>query len=204
MRKKFVSLYVLFVTLVLMFSMSIVVFAKASTECKVCGREFEAGTEDYRSIGLRNMCSNCYSNYVYTQQLKDSLEEYTTKKKSTSGTSYRKNGTSKKSTSGSSYNKYGASKKSTSGSSYNKYGTSKKSTSGSSYNKYGTNKKSTSESSFSKYGSSNKYGSGGYKYDKNDKYYSANDHNHDGKINDEEFQDAMNAAIDDLLNAAGY
>ena len=47
------------------------------------------------------------------------------------------------------------------------------------------------------------YGSG-YSYDKNDKYYSSNDHNNDGKISDSEFQDAMGDAIDDLLEEYDY
>ena len=41
----------------------------------------------------------------------------------------------------------------------------------------------------------------GYEYDSNDPYYSANDHNHDGKISDQEFQDAMGALLDDLAAA---
>ena len=51
------------------------------------------------------------------------------------------------------------------------------------------------------YGSTNGYSSGstGYGYDKYDPYYSKNDHNHDGKLSDEEFQDAWNEAIDDLI-----
>ena len=42
----------------------------------------------------------------------------------------------------------------------------------------------------------------GYSYDPSDPYYAANDHNHDGKISDDEFQDAMGALLDDL--AATY
>ena len=38
----------------------------------------------------------------------------------------------------------------------------------------------------------------GYGYDPDDPYYSKNDHDGDGKITEEEFQDAMNDAIDDL------
>lgn len=44
----------------------------------------------------------------------------------------------------------------------------------------------------------------GYGYDSSDPYYSANDHNRDGKLNDQEFQDAMGDAIDDLLAEYGY
>ncbi len=40
---------------------------------------------------------------------------------------------------------------------------------------------------------------GGIKYDPNDDYYRENDHNHDGKINDEEFQDALGDYMDDLM-----
>ena len=38
----------------------------------------------------------------------------------------------------------------------------------------------------------------GYDYDSSDPYYSENDHNHDGKISDSEFQDAMGDLLDDL------
>ena len=67
----------------------------------------------------------------------------------------------------------------------------------------GSNSSSNSSygSSNSSYGSSNS--SSGYGYDKNDPYYSANDHDGDGKINDQEFQDAMNDAINDLLAQYG-
>lgn len=61
---------------------------------------------------------------------------------------------------------------------------------------------SSSSSSSKSYSSSSS--SGGYSYDPNDKYYSSNDHDGDGLINDDEFQDAMNAAIDDLLAEYGY
>ena len=55
----------------------------------------------------------------------------------------------------------------------------------------------------SKY-SSNNDTSGGYGYNSSDPYYSANDHDGDGKINDQEFQDAMNDLIDDLLADQNY
>lgn len=45
------------------------------------------------------------------------------------------------------------------------------------------------------YNSSDDYGEG-YGYDSSDPFYSANDHNHDGKLTDEEWQDAMDDAID--------
>ena len=38
----------------------------------------------------------------------------------------------------------------------------------------------------------------GYTYDPNDPYYTANDHNHDGKISDQEFKDAMKMLLDEL------
>ncbi|MBQ7741225.1 MAG: hypothetical protein IJT65_08350 [Eubacterium sp.] len=41
-----------------------------------------------------------------------------------------------------------------------------------------------------------------YGYDKNDKYYAANDHNGDGKLSESEWQDAMGDAINDYYN--GY
>ncbi len=61
---------------------------------------------------------------------------------------------------------------------------------------------SSNPSNFSGGGYSND--SDGYSYDSSDPYYSANDHNGDGKINDEEFQDAMGDLLDDLLAANGY
>lgn len=44
--------------------------------------------------------------------------------------------------------------------------------------------------------------SDGYRYNKDDPYYSKNDHNGDGKINDEEFQDALGDALDDIANGS--
>lgn len=55
---------------------------------------------------------------------------------------------------------------------------------------------SSSSSNDSSYSSS-----GGYGYDSSDPYYSANDHDGDGKLTDEEFQDAMADAIIDMLLA---
>ena len=43
----------------------------------------------------------------------------------------------------------------------------------------------------------------GYGYDKSDPFYSANDHNGDGKINDEEFSDAMSDALDYYFDLYG-
>lgn len=60
---------------------------------------------------------------------------------------------------------------------------------------------SRTESSSSSYDSS--ASSSGYGYDPNDPYYSAADHDGDGKINDDEFQEAMGNAIDDLYAMMG-
>ena len=64
-------------------------------------------------------------------------------------------------------------------------------------------KKSTSKSN-SDYSSNLGSDTGGYGYNANDPYYSSNDHDGDGKINDDEFHDAMNDAIDDMLKEIGY
>ena len=48
------------------------------------------------------------------------------------------------------------------------------------------------------YGNYDEYGQG-YKYDSSDPYYSSNDHNHDGKMTDSEFQDAMSDFLDDAV-----
>lgn len=40
-------------------------------------------------------------------------------------------------------------------------------------------------------------GGNGGNYDKNDKYYNNNDHDNDGYINDNEFQDAVGDWMDD-------
>ena len=55
---------------------------------------------------------------------------------------------------------------------------------------------SNSSSSYD-YNSNNYNSNSGYGYDKNDPYYSANDHNNDGKLTDEEFHDALDDFIDD-------
>ena len=71
---------------------------------------------------------------------------------------------------------------------------------------------SSSSSSSSGSGSSSSYGnsssdsysnSDGYAYDPSDKYYSANDKDGDGKINDQEFQNALGDLLDDMA-AEGY
>ena len=72
---------------------------------------------------------------------------------------------------------------------------------GSGSSSYGSSSSSYGSGS-SSYGSSGSSG-GGYGYDPSDPYYSANDHDGDGKLSDQEFQDAMNDAIDDLLAAYG-
>ena len=63
--------------------------------------------------------------------------------------------------------------------------------------------KSTSSSN-SNYSSDWGSDTGGYGYNADDPYYSANDHNSGGKISDDEFKDAMNDAIDDMLKEMGY
>ena len=40
---------------------------------------------------------------------------------------------------------------------------------------------------------------GGVKYDPNDDLYREHDYNNDGKINDQEFQDALGDYMDDLM-----
>ena len=53
-------------------------------------------------------------------------------------------------------------------------------------------------------GSSTTNENDGYSYDSTDPYYSANDHNSDGKLNDAEFQDALNDFVEDLAEDLGY
>ena len=60
---------------------------------------------------------------------------------------------------------------------------------------------SSSSSSSSSY--SNNNSSSGYSYDTNDPYYSSNDHNGDGKLSDEEFEDAFDDYINDLMELYG-
>ena len=62
-----------------------------------------------------------------------------------------------------------------------------------------TRKTSGSSSKTYSSSSSSSSSSSGYGYDANDPYYSAADHDGDGKLTDEEFQEAMGNAIDDLL-----
>ena len=50
------------------------------------------------------------------------------------------------------------------------------------------------------YRNDDSYGEG-LGYNPNDPYYSENDHNHDGKLTDEEWQDAMGDAIDDMYDS---
>ena len=62
-----------------------------------------------------------------------------------------------------------------------------------------TRKSSGSSSKTYSGSSSSSSSSSGYGYDANDPYYSAADHDGDGKLTDDEFQEAMGNAIDDLL-----
>ena len=40
-----------------------------SIECNVCGRTYSYGTSDSRSISRTNMCTNCYDNYNWAQDM---------------------------------------------------------------------------------------------------------------------------------------
>ncbi len=46
-----------------------------SKTCQVCHKTF-TNSDDVHSIVMRNMCENCYSNFEYTQDLKEELERY--------------------------------------------------------------------------------------------------------------------------------
>lgn len=41
---------------------------KKVKKCRVCGREFEMGTDDSMSITNTNMCRQCYKNYKYAKE----------------------------------------------------------------------------------------------------------------------------------------
>lgn len=43
-------------------------------KCKVCGREFNMGTDDSWSITTRNMCVNCYKNYKAAEEMLDDMK----------------------------------------------------------------------------------------------------------------------------------
>jgi protein-arginine kinase activator protein McsA len=45
-----------------------------SSKCQVCGRTF-TNKDDVRSIAYRNMCESCYSNYKYSQELKEAAKK---------------------------------------------------------------------------------------------------------------------------------
>lgn len=49
--------------------------SSSSKECPVCGRTY-TNSDDKHSIAWRNMCERCYSNYKYSQDLKDELLKY--------------------------------------------------------------------------------------------------------------------------------
>ena len=44
-------------------------------KCQVCYKTF-TNKDDVHSIIMTNMCENCYSNFKYTQDLKDELKKY--------------------------------------------------------------------------------------------------------------------------------
>ena len=41
----------------------------STVTCGVCHSEFKSGTSNARSISRTNMCSSCYSNYQYAQDM---------------------------------------------------------------------------------------------------------------------------------------
>lgn len=49
--------------------------SEKSEKCQVCHKTF-TNSDDVHSIVMRNMCENCYSNYKFTQDLKDELKKY--------------------------------------------------------------------------------------------------------------------------------
>lgn len=49
--------------------------SEKTATCQVCHKTF-TNSDDRNSIAWRNMCENCYSNYKYTQDLKDELKKY--------------------------------------------------------------------------------------------------------------------------------
>ncbi|MBD5136117.1 MAG: hypothetical protein HDT39_09200 [Lachnospiraceae bacterium] len=44
-------------------------------KCQVCYKTF-TNNDDVHSIIMTNMCENCYSNFKYTQDLKEELKKY--------------------------------------------------------------------------------------------------------------------------------
>ncbi len=46
-----------------------------SARCEVCGKTY-TNRDDVHSIAWRNMCERCYSNYKYSQDLKDEINKY--------------------------------------------------------------------------------------------------------------------------------
>lgn len=45
---------------------------QSNTKCQVCGREFQKGSENVKSIRKTNMCTQCYENY---RNATDALKE---------------------------------------------------------------------------------------------------------------------------------
>ena len=46
-----------------------------SKKCGVCGKTY-TNKDDVHSIVWTNMCERCYSNYKYSQDLKDEINKY--------------------------------------------------------------------------------------------------------------------------------
>lgn len=46
--------------------------SKDTSKCQVCGKKFNKGSDNAKSISRTNMCSSCYSNFKWTQ---DAIKE---------------------------------------------------------------------------------------------------------------------------------
>lgn len=49
--------------------------SSGSAKCQVCGKTF-TNSDDRKSIAYTNMCERCYSNYKYSQDMKEELKKY--------------------------------------------------------------------------------------------------------------------------------
>jgi hypothetical protein len=49
--------------------------SSGSAKCQVCGKTF-TNSSDRKSIAYTNMCERCYSNYKYSQDMKEGLKKY--------------------------------------------------------------------------------------------------------------------------------
>lgn len=49
--------------------------SSGSARCRVCGKTF-TNSSDRKSIAYTNMCEKCYSNYKYSQDMKEALKKY--------------------------------------------------------------------------------------------------------------------------------